>query len=159
MITEKGYQLIKKRLSELEKNSKVIADKLSYARLDGDLSENADWIILRENLEIAQDKINKMRTLLENSDVISKSDHEESLKFIQVGSNVSYCILKSDGTLETKESEIEITSEMDSDPFVNKVSDQSPFGASLIGKEVGDIVEVTSPKVSNNYKVKVLKIS
>jgi transcription elongation GreA/GreB family factor len=42
MITEEGYQLIKKKLSDLEKNSKIIADRLSYARLDGDLSENAD---------------------------------------------------------------------------------------------------------------------
>lgn len=157
MITEKGYQLIKKRLSELEKNSKVIADKLSYARLDGDLSENADWIILRENLENAQDKINKMRSLLENSEIISKN--EEDAEFIQVGSNVTYAILKNDGTLEETTSEIEITSEMDSDPFVNKVSNQSPFGSSLIGKEVGAIVEVVSPKASNSYKVKVLKVS
>jgi len=42
VITKEGYQLIKKRLSDLEKQSKLIADRLTYARLDGDLSENAD---------------------------------------------------------------------------------------------------------------------
>jgi transcription elongation GreA/GreB family factor len=42
IITKEGYELIKKRLSDLEKQSKIIADKLKYARMDGDLSENAD---------------------------------------------------------------------------------------------------------------------
>ncbi len=42
VITEEGYQLIKERISKHEQESKEIADKLSYARLDGDLSENAD---------------------------------------------------------------------------------------------------------------------
>ena len=42
IVTEEGYQLMKKKLNDLEADSKRIASNLSYVRLDGDLSENAD---------------------------------------------------------------------------------------------------------------------
>jgi len=42
LITESGYLILKNKLIDLEKNSKIISDKLKYARIDGDLSENAE---------------------------------------------------------------------------------------------------------------------
>lgn len=159
IITKKGYQLLREKISKLEEYSKKITEKLVYAKIDGDLSENADWIVLKENWENNRDKINKMRYLLENSDIISKSDNKEEMKFIQIGSNVIYSMLNDDFSLQEKTFNVEITSEIDSDPFVGKISHQSPFGSSLIGKEVGNIIEIISSNHSNNYKVKVLEIS
>ncbi|WNE41842.1 MAG: Transcription elongation factor GreA [Mycoplasmataceae bacterium] len=156
VITKEGYQLIKKRLSDLEKQSKLIADRLTYARLDGDLSENADWIVLRENLENTHDKINRIRKILENSDVVERNENSE--KIVQVGSVVNYLIIDNSGTSTNKELEIEITSEMDSDPFVGKVSYLSPLGSSLINKEVGEEVEVNNSNVLKRYKIRILKI-
>ncbi|WNE41359.1 MAG: Transcription elongation factor GreA [Mycoplasmataceae bacterium] len=159
MITEEGYQLIKVKLRDLEKNSKEIAERLSYARLDGDLSENADWIVLRENLESTHDKINRIRKVLENSDIV-KGNTQINCQFIQIGNKVSYSIFDSSNIISDEISEIEITSEIDSDPFINKISYQSPLGSSLIGKSVGDILEIMSSKNLNkrSYKIKVLKI-
>lgn len=158
IITEAGYQLVKKKLSDLEKEKKEIADRLSYARLDGDLSENAAWIALRESLEKVQDNITRIRNSLEEYEVIS-FDHKQSYKSIQIGNKVTYeAVSKSSFEDQQKKMEIEITSEIDSDPFVGKISYQSPLGSSLLGKEVGDIVDVVIPKSSNNYKIKVLEI-
>jgi transcription elongation factor GreA len=159
IITKRGYQLLREKISKLEEYSKKITEKLVYAKIDGDLSENADWIVLKENWENNRDKINKMRYLLENSDVILKSDDKEEMRFIQIGSNVVYSILDDDSSLQEKTLNVEITSEIDSDPFIGKISHQSPFGSSLIGKEVGDIIEIISSNRLNNYKVKVLEIS
>lgn len=156
IITEEGYKLIKKKLSDLEKQSKLIADKLTYARLDGDLSENADWIVLRENLENTHDKINRIRKILENSDVVEKSENSD--KVVQVGSIIKYLIINNDGVEVNKELEIEITSEMDSDPFVGKVSYLSPLGSALLNKEIGEVVEINNSNVLNKYKVRILKI-
>ena len=46
---------------------------------------------------------------------------------------------------------------MEADPFENKISDESPIGAALSGKKVGDIVKVPSP--NGDYEVKIVKIS
>jgi transcription elongation factor GreA len=95
--------------------------------------------------------------VLENSDVI-KGSNFNGREFVQVGSKVTYSIIDKSGKLNQESSEIEITSEIDSDPFVGKVSHQSPLGSSLIGKKIGDIIEVVSSKILNNYKIKVLEI-
>lgn len=58
LITKESYQLKKNKLIELEENSKTITDKLKYVGIDGDPSENSDWISLNKNLELTYDKIN-----------------------------------------------------------------------------------------------------
>ena len=53
--------------------------------------------------------------------------------------------------------EYKIVGSMEADPFENKISDESPIGAALSGKKVGDIVKVPSP--NGDYEVKIVKIS
>jgi transcription elongation GreA/GreB family factor len=107
-------------------------------------------------LESTHDKINRIRKILENSEVIERNENNENI--VQVGSIVRYSIIKNSGLENDKESEIEITSEMDSDPFVGKVSYLSPLGSSLINREIGEIVEVNNSNILNSYKVRILKI-
>jgi transcription elongation factor GreA len=151
MMTKNGYQLLKSKLIDLEKESKIISNKLTYARIDGDLSENADWKALRENLEITHDKINKIRKDLENSNIIQGNDKNNDS--VRIGNKVVYSIIGKDETLE-----VEITSEIEANPFVNKVSYLSPLGSALLNKEIGKVVEINNSNVLNKYKVKILKI-
>jgi len=151
LITEKGYQLLKNKLIDLEKNSKVISDKLTYARIDGDLSENAEWKALRENLEITHDKILRIRRDLDNATIITGNDNNN--ESVRIGNKVLYSLLN-----RKEISEVEITSEVDSDPFINKISYLSPLGASLLNKKINEVVEINKSHPLNNYRIKILEI-
>jgi len=150
LITENGYQLLKNKLIDLEKQSKIVSDKLKYARIDGDLSENAEWKALRENLEITHDKILRIRKDLDNSTIIKGNNNTDS---IQIGNRVIYSINNNNET-----SEVEITSEVESNPFVNKISYLSPLGASLMNKKVGEVIEIKNSRNLNSYQIKIIEV-
>ncbi|WNE41674.1 MAG: Transcription elongation factor GreA [Mycoplasmataceae bacterium] len=151
LITENGYQLLKNKLIDLEKQSKIVSDKLKYARIDGDLSENAEWKVLRENLEITHDKIIKIRKDLENSNIIQGNDNNNNS--IRIGNKVLYSIVGKDESLE-----VEITSEIEANPFINKISYLSPLGSSLMNKGVGEVIEIKNSRNLNNYQIKVIEV-
>ena len=151
LITESGYLILKNKLIDLEKNSKIISDKLKYARIDGDLSENAEWKALRESLELTHDKILRIRRDLDNATIITGNDNNN--ESVRIGNKVSYALLN-----RKEISEVEITSEVDSDPFINKISYLSPLGSSLLNKKVGELVEINKSHVLNNYRIKILEI-
>src|SRR5688572_30522320 len=98
LITEQSYQLIKDKLIELEKESKIIAERLAYAKTDGDLSENADYNALKEKLEINHDKIRRIRKELENSKIIKRNDNNN--QSIRIGNKVEYLIINTNKTFE-----------------------------------------------------------
>ena len=162
MMTKNGYQLLKSKLIDLEKESKIISNKLTYARIDGDLSENADWKALRENLEITHDKINKIRKDLENASIIQGNDKNNDS--VRIGNKVVYSILNNDEKVGNfskqsfETSEVEITSEIEANPFIKKISYLSPLGSALLNKEIGEVVEINNSNVLNKYKVRILKI-
>lgn len=147
-ITEKDFIFLKKRVDELEKSRQGIVEKRRF--VDGDRSENADWIVLTQEFEIISREIDRLRKAIsEISEVIS--DQETKKDFVDIGSKVTYEIIN-----ETNPTthEIEITHEIMTDPFNNKVSCKSPLGTSLRLRRVGDVLEL--PNL--NYKIKILEI-
>lgn len=151
LITEHGYQLLKTKLVELEKESKIIARRLSFAKMDGDLSENADYNALKEKLEVIHDKIYKIRQDINNSKVITGNDNNNDS--VRIGNKVKYTNLNTNETLE-----IEIASEVEANPFINRISYKSPLGLALMNKKVGEIISITNSKNLNAYQIKILEI-
>ncbi len=79
--------------------------------------------------------------------------------FVQLGSRVSYQVLESKEQFVDNNLQIEVTSEIDSDPSVGRISHQSPLGSALFGKRVGDTVVVSSSATGYEiYKIKILTI-
>ena len=121
--------------------------QLAEARAQGDLSENADYDAARNKQAEVEARIKQIEDILANSEEIKGGSNKNrvalgstvTVKFIDSGKEDSYMIV---GTVE-------------SDGFAHKISNASPLGEAVVGKSVGDIVEV---KVAKPYRIEITKI-
>ncbi len=152
-------QLTKAGKEELERELRNLIDvvredvkrQLAEARAQGDLSENADYDAARNRQAEVEGRIKQIEDILSNFELI---DDEKNSK--RKGDKVSLGSTVTIRFLETgKEAKYMIVGTVESDPFNNKISNACPLGEALIGKSVGDIVDV---KAKKNYKVEVVKI-
>lgn len=123
---------------------KEIADALEYAKSLGDLSENAEYHQAREDQASCEDRIAHLQEVLKNA-VISDGAHTNK---IHVGSKVT---VEKKGSKEKKE--FTIVGSEEADAFLGKISNESPLGSALLGKDKGDEVVVNAPKGDFVYKI------
>jgi transcription elongation factor GreA len=150
-ITKKGFELLEKEIKHLKHIERPsIIEAISTAREFGDLSENAEYHAAREKQSFVEGRILDLEDKLSRADIINTSKlSKESVKF---GATVK---LMDDDTEE--EATYVIVGEYEADIIKKRVSIQSPIAKGLIGKAVGDIVEVITP---NGKKVfEILEIS
>ncbi len=143
-ITKQGFKSLKKDLGELMdvKRPKLV-ERLSYARSQGDLSENSDYQNAKEELEFLDGRISELQEVLKNAVVVDgKSKNGEAF----IGARVT---LKVNG----KEHVYQIVGDWEADPINKKISHTSPLGQALVGKKVGDKVEVEAPAGKIIYKI------
>ncbi len=148
-LTEEGLNEIKKELDflKLEKRPEVIS-ALKDARAQGDLSENAEYDAARNEQALVESKIAELEHMIENAVVIKDVKTDK----VSIGTNVKI------EYVEDKETEVySIVGSKEADPFSNKISNESPIAQAIMGKKVGEIVDVTSP--NGQYSVKILEIS
>ncbi len=135
-------------ISELERlktvERKKIADKLEYARNLGDLSENAEYHDAREAQSELEARIEHIESILNSAEIIKNAKSDE----VTLGSKV--VVKKERGSVEI---EYEIVGSAEVDLSVNKVSHESPLGGAMLGKKVGDVVELKTPKGVVRYIV------
>ena len=146
--------LTKQRLSELQKELEIlttvkraeIAQKIADARSHGDLSENADYDAAKEEQGMLELQIQKLGQLLAKAQVIS-SDQFPSDK-VYILSKVKVRDLNSQQIIEYT-----MVSDSEADFLQNKISVSSLVGKALLGKKVGDIVEVKVPAGLLKYEI------
>jgi len=143
-ITKQGFKSLKKDLGELTdvKRPKLV-ERLSYARSQGDLSENSDYQNAKEELEFLDGRISELQEVLKNAVVVGgKSKNGEA----SIGTRVT---LKTGG----KEHIYQIVGDWEADPINKRISHTSPLGQALVGKKAGDKVEVKAPAGKIIYKI------
>ena len=148
-MTESGLEEIKKELDylKLEKRPEVIT-ALQEARALGDLSENAEYDAARNEQAQVEAKIKELEVLIENAKIIEKVRTD----IVQIGTKVKI------EYVEDKDiDEYTIGGSKESDPFSNKISNESPIAKAIIGKKIGDVVSVDSP--NGKYDVKIIEIN
>ena len=148
-MTESGLEEIKKELDflKLEKRPEVIT-ALQEARALGDLSENAEYDAARNEQAQVEAKIKELEVLIENAKIIEKVETD----IVQIGTKVKI------EYVEDKDiDEYTIVGSKESDPFSNKISNESPIAKAIIGKKIGDVVSVDSP--NGKYDVKIIEIN
>ncbi len=145
-LTKEGLDDLKKELDELinvkrPENIQAIKE----ARALGDLSENADYDAAKNDQAEIEGRIKRIEKMLENVEIIEKKDTD----VVGLGSTVSikYC----DDEDETDE--YKIVGSQEADPFMSKISNESPIAKAIMNKKVGDIVEVESP--NGVYKIEI----
>jgi len=147
-LSQEQYQRLTSELDKLKTGDrpKVIA-AIAEARSHGDLSENAEYDAAKEKQFLLERKIARLEETLSRARVI-REDDTESTK-VRIGSKVTLVDTK---TNEEMIYELVPTAEFDS-PDLDSISVDSPVGKALVGKEVGDLVEISVPVGVIAYKV------
>ena len=149
MVVKKTFHLTKEGVAELEKElthllgaRADIAERIKTAREFGDLSENAEYQSARADQDRNESRVSEIQNILQNVEIIQKPRGDSK---VQLGSFVK---LKNRHTME-----FQVVGTVEADPLSGKISDESPIGKALIGKRVGDSVEIKTPAETATYKV------
>jgi transcription elongation factor GreA len=147
---KKLFRLTKEGITELEAELVVliakrpaIADSIKTARELGDLSENAEYQSARAEQDRNDARIDEVEYILQNVEVIKAPKNDNK---VVLGSRVT---LKNDG----KNKEFQVVGTVEADPLNGKISDESPIGQALLGKKVGEDVEIKTPAETSTYKI------
>ena len=137
MLTQEGLEKLKVELEHLTNvKRKEILARLKEARAQGDLSENAEYDQAREDQAKNEGRIIELTAEIENAVIIEKAEGG----VVDIGSTV--VLLDAEfGEEET----YTIVGTTEADPFNNRISNESPVGAAIIGHSVGEEVTVVTP--------------
>ena len=142
MLTAEGYLELETELKELKTVTRPqIIKELKEARAQGDLSENSDYDAARDAQAKLEGRIKELEYKLEHCTIAEQLGKD----IVCVGSTVT--LIYDDGEEDT----YKIVGSLEADPFDNKVSNESPIGRAIVGKKVGEEIEVESP--NGSYKV------
>ena len=142
-LTQSGVDELKNELDVLIAKRSGIADAIKTARELGDLAENAEYQSARAEQDRNETRIAEVENILQNVEIIKKPRGDSK---VQLGSLVK---LKNSG----KTKEFQVVGTVEADPLSGKISDESPIGKALIGKNVGDTVEISTIADTSTYKI------
>ena len=151
ILTQEGYDNLEKELERLKTVERYeIAERIKVALGFGDLSENSEYDEAKNAQAQNEIKIAELEEKIKYAKIIDES--EVDLETVQVGNIVKVLDIEFN-----EEIEYTIVGSTEVDLALNKISNESPLGAALLGKRKKDIVEVQAPVGIIKYKV--LKIS
>ena len=148
VLTAQGYLELEAELNDLKQNKRPeVIKALQDARALGDLSENADYDAARNEQAQLEARIKELEYKLEHSKIAESKGSD----VVNVGSTV--VVAYEDG----EEDEYQIVGSLESDPFNNKISNESPIGKAIMGHKKDELCDVESP--NGSYQVKIVSIA
>ncbi len=142
LITKEGLEKLEAELKEREgKVRKHIANTLDEMRNQGDLRENDAYSMAIEEQHINEERILEIRLKIKNAKVVKDRGKDT----VGVGDTV---VLEGEKKLE-----YQLVSEEETNPLEGKISYLSPIGKSVMGKKIGDKIQIETPKGSISYKI------
>ena len=147
LLTYAGLTKLEEELHDLKVNKrKEVAEKIKEAREQGDLSENAEYDAAKDEQRDIEARIEEIEKILKNAEVVVED--EVDLNKINIG-----CMVKVYDEEFDEEMEFQIVGSTEANSLQNKISNESPVGRALIGRSVGDKVEVETQVGVISYKV------
>ena len=143
-LTAEGVKELQTELEKLIAERGPIAERIRTAREFGDLSENAEYSSAREEQNKTESRIAEIENILQNVEIIKAS--KTAATEVRLGSSVT---LKGSG----KTKQFMVVGTVEADPLEGKISDESPIGQALLGKKLGDDVEIKTPAETITYKI------
>ena len=142
----KEFKITSARLKELEEElnylkttrEKEVAELIKEARSFGDLSENSEYDEAKNEQAKLYGRIAEVENILANAVIIEEG--EENTGRVGLGCRVRVLDVEME-----EEEEYTIVGSQEADPMNYRISDDSPFGRAMVGKGVGDVVEVEAP--------------
>jgi len=147
VLTYDGLKKLEEELQNLKTvRRKDVAEKIKEARGQGDLSENAEYDAAKEEQAEIEARIVVLEKMLRNADVIDEEELNRNV--VNVGNTVRLMDKEFN-----EEVEYTIVGSAEADPVGGRISNESPLGLALLGKTIGDIVEVTAPDGAIQFEV------
>ena len=145
-LTKEGENQLREELQHLEGTARNdLARRLREAIQMGDLSENADYIAAKEEQGFLEGRIQELKYILRHATIIEENGHNHEI--VEVGATVT---IQEDGYPP----EIYyLVGSKEADPGNGRISNASPIGRAILGKKVGEIVDVETPGGVINFKV------
>ncbi len=147
-MTQKGAQLLQEelaRLKSVERSSVIQA--IAEARSHGDISENAEYDAAKEKQAFIEGRIAEIESKLSQAQIIDISNLNSDGKVV-FGATIRILDLESD-----EETSYQIVGDDEADVKIRKISVNTPVARSLIGKHIGDVVEVKVPNGIKEYEI------
>ena len=144
-LTKERFAEIEAEVRELKTNGRRrIAEHLKQAKDLGDLSENFDYQTARDEQANLEQRINQLEDILRTSSIISSAGNGAGI--VKVGSTVT-------AERDRETVTYTITGSSEAQPGHGLISNESPIGRSLLGKRVGDEVQVTTPRGAATLRI------
>lgn len=147
VLTNEGLEKLESELEYLKTEKRAeVAGKIKVALGFGDLSENSEYDEAKNEQAQVEARIAQVENMLKNAKII---DTEEApTDVVSLGSKVKVFDIEFDEELEYS-----IVGSTEADPANNKISDESPVGTALLGKAIGDTVNVEAPSGTIQFKI------
>ena len=147
LLTYTGLKKLEDELENLKVvKRKEVAGKIKEAREQGDLSENAEYDAAKDEQRDIEAQIVELENILKNAEIIQDNDKNKDV--VKMESVVVLHDVEFDEDIEYT-----IVGSSEADSLNNKISNESPLGAALIGKKKGDTVKVEAPVGEIEYTV------
>nr|WP_236608001.1 transcription elongation factor GreA [Spiroplasma chrysopicola] len=151
LLTKEGIKDLQAELDNLINTVRPqVIEELKEARAQGDLSENADYDAARNRQAEVEGRIKQIEGLLTKAKEIKEVKSKAGV--IKLGSKVTFTNL-----LLKKDFEIKIVGAVEANPFENTISNESPIAKAIIGKKVGETVEIKG--IQTPYKVTIVSVA
>ena len=150
LLTPEGYDRMKNELNGLIRfRRREVTERLKEALEFGHFEENTEYEDAKNEQALVERRIAELDRILSSSEVIKKAKDNN---VVRLGTRV---VIENIGSGERINGLI--VSSVEADPMEDKISNKSPVGSAIVGKKVGDEIEVKTPQ--GNQKYKILEIS
>lgn len=147
LLTDKGLKKLEEELQELRVvKRKEVAQKIKEAREQGDLSENAEYDAAKDEQKDIEARIEELEAILKNVEVVYSDEVDKET--VNVG-----CIVTVKEVANGNVQEFKLVGSTETDVLNNKISNESPVGAALIGAKAGETVTVEAPNGSFQFEI------
>ncbi len=147
ILTPSGLKKLEEELEHLKTvKRREVAERIKIAIGYGDISENSEYEDAKNEQAFIEGRIITLEKMLRNAKIIN--DEEVVTDVVSIGSTVKLKDIEFD-----EEVEYTIVGSAESDPTVNMISNESPVGKALLGKQIGATVEVSVPAGVIKYEI------
>ena len=147
LLTKEGYDKIVAEHDELVAvRRKEVAERLKEALSYGDISENAEYDAAKNEQAELEERVQKLENMMRMAKIIDETG--ASSDTVSVG--IKFTVKKQE-TGET--SDFTIVGSTEADPFDGKISNESLVGAGLLGRKLGEVVEIAVPDGLVHYEI------
>lgn len=152
ILTQEGYEKLKQELEHLETVGRAqSAERIRRARAQGDLSENFEYHEAKRAQAMLEGRIRELKRILEIAEVVDHLPGEDGV--VTVGSVVTVEDLEHGEEWTFRVVDTASAAVFGADEEVEHVSAASPIGQAIVGKKVGDVVQVETPGGTVDYEI------